>query len=277
MAILKWAPYSGLSFGVGINPSGVAFDGTNIWVANFGGGGPGPSYVSKLRASDGASQGLINVGRGNPSSVAFDGANIWVANIRSGNVKKLRASDGATLGTFPVGSNPVGVAFDGANIWVANSDSNNVTKLRASDGAQPRHLHRGQQLRPAWPSTAPTSGWRTTAATASPSCGPATARTWAPSPWDAARRRGLRRRQHLGGKQRQQQRDQAAGQRWRLPGHLPRRERSLGVAFDGANIWVANCRQQQRHQAAGQRRRAWGPSPWAAVPSAWPSTAPTSG
>ena len=79
-----------------------------------------------------------------PTGVAFDGANIWVANNGAGSVTKLRASDGAVQGTSSVGSQPHGVAFDGASIWVTP----------------------------------------TTAATTSPSCGPATARCRAPMPWE---------------------------------------------------------------------------------------------
>jgi hypothetical protein len=60
---------------------------------------------------------------------------MWVANTFVGSVSKLRASDGANLGTFPVGGNPNSVAFDGANVWVTNNAGGSVTKLRAIDGA----------------------------------------------------------------------------------------------------------------------------------------------
>jgi YVTN family beta-propeller protein len=123
VGLLKWAPYSGLSFQVGGQPSGVAFDGANIWVTNAG-----ANFVTKLRGSDGANLGNFSVGN-QPAGVAFDGANIWVANQGSNTVSKLRASDGAILATFGVGNQPAGVAFDGANIWVANQGSNTVSKL----------------------------------------------------------------------------------------------------------------------------------------------------
>jgi hypothetical protein len=127
VALLKWAPYSDVTFPVEGGPFGVAFDGANIWVANSG-----SNSVTKLRASDGANLGTFSVG-GGPLGIAFDGANIWVTNRGSNSVTKLRASDGASLGTFGVEFSPFGVAFDGANIWVTNGER--VTKLRASDGA----------------------------------------------------------------------------------------------------------------------------------------------
>jgi len=37
--------------------------------------------------------------------------------------------------SFPVGTSPGAVTFDGANIWVSNQFDNTVTKLRANDGA----------------------------------------------------------------------------------------------------------------------------------------------
>jgi hypothetical protein len=83
VGLLKWAPYSGVSFQVGGLPFGVAFDGANIWVTNAG-----TNFVTKLRASDGANLGNFSVGNA-PFGVAFDGANIWVANQGSNTVSKL--------------------------------------------------------------------------------------------------------------------------------------------------------------------------------------------
>ncbi|MFN8513519.1 MAG: YncE family protein [Chloroflexia bacterium] len=112
----------------GRQPVALAFDGTNIWIANKDGGS-----VTKLRASDGFNLGTINVGT-NPGGLAFDGANIWVSVGGTNSVVKLRASDGTNLGSFTVGNTPGAVAFDGQHIWVANTAGNSVTKLKASDG-----------------------------------------------------------------------------------------------------------------------------------------------
>jgi DNA-binding beta-propeller fold protein YncE len=102
----------------------VAFDGTNIWVAN-----DDSNNVTKLRASDGTMLGTFGAGSG-PLEVAFDGANIWMTNaFGTSAVIKLRASDGTMLATFSVGPNPLGIAFDGVNIWVANNNTNTVSKL----------------------------------------------------------------------------------------------------------------------------------------------------
>ncbi len=96
IAILRWydANQASITFAVGTSPTGVAFDGASIWVANAA-----SNNVTKLRASDGALLGTFAVGTA-PRGVAFDGGSIWVANFGSNTVTKLRASDGVLQGTF---------------------------------------------------------------------------------------------------------------------------------------------------------------------------------
>ena len=98
IAVLHWHQANQTTqFAVGSIPTGLAFDGNNIWVTNGG-----SSNIMKLRASDGALLKTVTLS-GNPAYDAFDGANIWVT-IPNGNaVTKLRASDGTVLGNFTVG------------------------------------------------------------------------------------------------------------------------------------------------------------------------------
>jgi len=140
VALLKWYAANRVptQFAVGQQPYGLAFDGANIWAANFA-----DNTVSKVQASDGTVLGTFPAGGFEPYGVTFDGANVWVSNLDSGNVSKLRASDGKLLGTFPVPSSPPGwMAFDGANIWVPNGSSL-VTKLRADDGKNMGNFNAG--------------------------------------------------------------------------------------------------------------------------------------
>jgi len=135
LAILRWYPANlvGTSYPVGSLPVGIAFDGTNLWVAN-----EGADTVTKLRSSDGSLVGTYPVGA-KPVAIAYDGASVWVANSGSDNVTRLRASDGSLVGTYPAGAAPTAVAFDGANIWLADGgdgkNSSVVTELRATDGS----------------------------------------------------------------------------------------------------------------------------------------------
>ena len=126
-ALRQW--YS-TSYPVGNFPIAIAFDGTNIWVANYG-----SNNVTVLNAFTGQPASNINGGNPinvgiNPRDIVFDGTNIWVTNYGSKSVTALKASDGSLVGTYEVGNHPWGVAFDGANIWVTNGRSNSVSKLK---------------------------------------------------------------------------------------------------------------------------------------------------
>ena len=68
---------------LGATPYGVAYDGANVWVVNFGG-----SSITKLARNTGAVLGTYSVGSG-PEEVAFDGAYLWIVNVNDGTVSKL--------------------------------------------------------------------------------------------------------------------------------------------------------------------------------------------
>ena len=134
IALLKWYTAitgTGSTFGVGSSPQALAFDGVNMWVANYGPGNG--TTISVLRASDGYHVMTPTVGL-RPQALAFDGANMWVANNGSATVSVLRASDGYHVMTPTVGSFPSALAFDSAYVWVTNLNSHTVSVLRASDG-----------------------------------------------------------------------------------------------------------------------------------------------
>ena len=138
--VMKLRPSDGKllgTFSVGASPIAATFDGANIWVTNGG-----DDTVTKLQASDGMTVGSYAVGDF-PEFVLFDGANIWTSNVFDESLTKLRASDGTVLGTFNV-SNAGGITFDGENIWIANTFDGTVTKLRASDGVIVDVIRAGQ-------------------------------------------------------------------------------------------------------------------------------------
>jgi len=131
LAARRWykALQTGVTAATGSNPSGIVFDGSNLWVANHGSG-----TITRHRAIDGALQATVSVGSG-PAALAFDGVYVWVANQDDDTVTRVRASDGVPQGTFAVGATPSAIAFDGFQVWVACTDADSVTRLRASDGA----------------------------------------------------------------------------------------------------------------------------------------------
>ena len=108
-------------FQVGDYPAAMAFDGTNMWVAN-----EFSNNVTELSPS-GAIVGVDSVGE-DPDAIAFDGTNMWVANAADGTVTELSPT-GAVLNTVAVGNYPDAIAFDGTNMWVANAADATVTEL----------------------------------------------------------------------------------------------------------------------------------------------------
>jgi hypothetical protein len=116
---------------VGGDPRGLAFDGHNVWVADASG------VAIVRRISDGAVIRTIPIGPSSgPSGIAFDGANMWITDIVNSTVTKIRVHDFAVLGVFPTLGGAPGTPFDGANIWIANGSTNSVSVLRACDGSR---------------------------------------------------------------------------------------------------------------------------------------------
>jgi YVTN family beta-propeller protein len=112
---------------LGDNPIGIAFDGTNIWTANYGGGSVSIINPQATTVT------TVTTGFTNPFGVLYDGAHIWVTDIVAGTLLKL-SSAGAILQTVPVGTNPWFPVFDGTNIWVPNNGDNSITVVQASTG-----------------------------------------------------------------------------------------------------------------------------------------------
>jgi len=117
---------------IGAAPTDVAFDGENLWSANFG-----AHSVSIIVPGSWAvtSQSLGTV---QPTGLLYDGHHMWVtaynAATLAGSILRL-ASDGSVMQTVPVGEAPGYPAFDGANLWVPNRPEDSVSVVRAIDGA----------------------------------------------------------------------------------------------------------------------------------------------
>lgn len=57
---------------------------------------------------------------------------MWIVNSADNTVTALRARDGSLVDTYPVGLTPRSVAFDGRLVWVANSGENSVSVLETN-------------------------------------------------------------------------------------------------------------------------------------------------
>jgi|GEM_PF-1454847 len=114
------------------NPQGLAFDGTNVWIANFGG--------NNLVRIDYNCGNAATFAVTSPHRLIFDGTYIWVTNKTTpGTVTKIYAADGTVVNTYDTNiGNPYDLAFDGTYIWVTydvdGASDNQVVLIRAADG-----------------------------------------------------------------------------------------------------------------------------------------------
>ena len=120
-----------LATNLGNGTTGITFDGSKIWTANYGGQSvsivtPGATIPWTVTT--------VTTGFSFPTGLLYDGANVWATNLGDGKLLKLDSS-GAILQTVTVGEAPANPVFDGSNIWVPNSTSASVSVVRASTGA----------------------------------------------------------------------------------------------------------------------------------------------
>ncbi len=113
---------------LGNHPVGIAFDGNNLWTANFAG-----ASVSIITPQSPYTVTTVATGFTSPYGIVFDGTSIWVTDSGAGTLLKLNPAGGVAQ-TVVVGTSPEIPAFDGANIWVPNTASNSVTVVQASTG-----------------------------------------------------------------------------------------------------------------------------------------------
>ena len=115
---------------VGAQPTGIAFDGSRVWTANFA-----PGAVSIVTPSPSVPWSATTVATGFQAlaGALYDGSNVWVTDYAANTLLKLDGA-GAVLQTVTVGVAPSYPIFDGSNIWVPNT-GNAVTVVRAVSGA----------------------------------------------------------------------------------------------------------------------------------------------
>ena len=134
VTVVNAATGSSVTYDSGSDPDGIAFDGTNMWVANYT-----PATVTKIRASDGVILQTISVGTSgvsNPRLLAYDNVSnyIWVTVGGDNKVKKIDPATGGIVGDYDV-PGPYAIVFDGTYMWVTEGILNKVAKIRTSDGA----------------------------------------------------------------------------------------------------------------------------------------------
>ena len=112
---------------VGANPVLPMFDGSNLWVPNYG-----DASISVVRASSGA---VIATLTGNalngPTSAAFDGQRVLVADYLGNAVSIFKAADLTAVSNIPISGNvgSYGAASDGVSFFVSFANANKVARF----------------------------------------------------------------------------------------------------------------------------------------------------
>jgi YVTN family beta-propeller protein len=118
-------------FTVGLAPRGKAFDGTYMWVANWGDGS-----ISKINVTTNAVTTPIT-GLTGVYELAFDGTYMWAVSTSANTITKIDYLTNTIMATIPVGNYPSKVAFDGTHIWVSLRDDGTVQVInRSTDGIE---------------------------------------------------------------------------------------------------------------------------------------------
>ncbi len=116
------------SFPVSSCPSGMAFDGHNLWIADFK-----SDSIYALDPTTGNTINAISAPTFRPYGLAWDGSYMWVVDAEENNIIQLDIKSGVNIKTIssPVTS-PTGMAWDGKTLWLA--DQSTINKISADDG-----------------------------------------------------------------------------------------------------------------------------------------------
>lgn len=152
-------------------PTGLAFDGKNLWLADnftdkiykidpesgkilksFDSPGQHPEglawdgkhlwhidsgekYMYLLCPETGRALSILESNSSNPRDLAWDGEYVWIADYRKDILIKVSPEDGMMVQNYPSPARePAGIAFDGKYLWVTDRGEDRVYLVNPSDG-----------------------------------------------------------------------------------------------------------------------------------------------
>lgn len=118
--------FSGPFDSPGLNPLGLAFDGTYLWNAD-----PTDDKIYKLDTLGNIIDSFDSPGTG-PSGLTFDGTYLWHSDYLLNKIYKIDTSGNIIDSFDSPGSNPIGLAFDGTYLWNADNGEDKIYKIDIS-------------------------------------------------------------------------------------------------------------------------------------------------
>ena len=109
---------------VGTNPSGIAYGGGALWVANGSDG-----RVSRIDPAKHTVIQTIDVGAA-PEALTVTAGDVWVANFADDTVSRINIATNKVVDTIPVGIGPAAIGSGpSGDAWVANSGDNTIQRI----------------------------------------------------------------------------------------------------------------------------------------------------
>lgn len=108
----------------GLNPRGLAFDGTNLWNADRD-----SDTIYELNPADGSVISSFASPGSDPNGLTFDGTNLWNADRVDLTIYELDTAGNQVSSFASPGTDPRGMAWDGTNLWNADEDDSVIYKL----------------------------------------------------------------------------------------------------------------------------------------------------
>jgi transglutaminase-like putative cysteine protease len=111
-------------------PTGLAFDGSHFWLADFD-----TATLNELDPSTGRVLRALDAPGYAPMGLAWDGSSLWILDSAEKTVFALDPKSGRTLRALPLDTdNPEGLAWDGKDLWVADARAGQLVRLDQQDG-----------------------------------------------------------------------------------------------------------------------------------------------
>ena len=127
----------------GTSPSGLAWDGTHLWLAD-----DGTDKIYKLDPSDGSVLLSFESPGPQPRGLVWDGRHLWHADNVTRKLHQLDRATGAALSTMNAPATPAkarlpelgGLTWDGRHLWCGTVDgwSSRMNEMNAGDGSTKR-------------------------------------------------------------------------------------------------------------------------------------------
>lgn len=111
-------------------PTGLAWDGTNLWLASAK-----EHKICSIDLPDCEILDTLDVDIRSPWGLAWDNENLWVVDFYTLKIYQVDIADGVIISSIDTpGSSPTGLAWDGSSLWVGDFNEHRIFKLEPLSG-----------------------------------------------------------------------------------------------------------------------------------------------